>query len=265
MRNPKVSRITSDQVSVPSEDYYTVIWVQEDIELLEVDSIVLNDIAQCLVFVEPNQKWVLQTNSPEVSKGYILKIPNELMKDAQLKNRLINEFRLFAQESIPIIKPAPGIAFRIQAILEMIEELLTTELDHREDAIVSLLNTFFVYCDGQCNIQLSFDKTNRKAQLVHKYKELVKDNFKKYHDVSSYAELLNISAVYLNECVQTVLGYNAKSVIVEAQIMTARQALKFSNESIKEISFDLGFSSADYFSTFFKNHTGFTPSDYRKS
>ena len=47
--------------------------------------------------------------------------------------------------------------------------------------------------------------------------------------------------------------------------MRSRHSLKFSNKSIKELSFELGFSSPDYFSYFFKTHTGITPTALRKN
>ena len=57
---------------------------------------------------------------------------------------------------------------------------------------------------------------------------------------------------------------SAKSIIIEQLLMRSRYALKFSDRSIKEISFELGFTSPDYFSYFFKTHTGITPSTLRK-
>ncbi|WP_338418074.1 helix-turn-helix domain-containing protein [Pseudotamlana carrageenivorans] len=54
-------------------------------------------------------------------------------------------------------------------------------------------------------------------------------------------------------------------IIIEQLLMRSRHALKLSNKSIKEISFDLGFSSPDYFSYFFKTHTTTTPSGLRKN
>jgi AraC-like DNA-binding protein len=85
-----------------------------------------------------------------------------------------------------------------------------------------------------------------------------------YHDVSDYARLLNISPKYLNECVREVLDFTAKGIIAEQLLMRSRHLLKFSDMTIKEISYDLGFSSPDYFSYFFKNHTGTSPSSLRK-
>jgi AraC-like DNA-binding protein len=36
-------------------------------------------------------------------------------------------------------------------------------------------------------------------------------------------------------------------------------------QSLKEIAFDLGFSEASYFNRFFKRETGLTPAEYRTS
>ena len=87
----------------------------------------------------------------------------------------------------------------------------------------------------------------------------------KNHEVTFYATQLNVSPKYLNECVQEVLSVSSKSIIIEQLLMRSRHELKFSNKSIKEISFELGFSSPDYFSYFFKTHTGIKPSILRKS
>jgi AraC-like DNA-binding protein len=101
---------------------------------------------------------------------------------------------------------------------------------------------------------------------VFKYKKLVNEYFHKYHDVEDYAKLLNVTSKYLNECVKETLDTNAKSLITEQRIMRgARHELKFSDKTIKEIGYELGFSSPDYFSYFYKQHTGVTPSKLRKS
>jgi AraC-like DNA-binding protein len=106
---------------------------------------------------------------------------------------------------------------------------------------------------------------NSKTNVVYKFKTLVDKYIYEYHEVADYANLLNLSPKYLNECVKEVLSVNSKSIIIEQLLMRSRHALKFSNKSIKEISFELGFSSPDYFSYFFKTHTGITPSALRKS
>jgi YesN/AraC family two-component response regulator len=177
----------------------------------------------------------------------------------------INEIRLFTTEEIPKINLSPGIEKRIQSILEMLDELIGSELNHKDDAIISLLNTIFVYCDGQCNIKSVISENDAKKAIVYKFKKLVDKWFAKYHKVSDYADLLNVSDNYLNECIKETIGVNAKAVITEKRIMTSRHALKFTDKTVKEICFELGFSSPDYFSYFFKKHTGVTPSMLRQN
>jgi len=143
--------------------------------------------------------------------------------------------------------------------------LLGTHLNHKEDAILSLLNTFFVYCDGQCNIKSVINKNGSKKTLVYNFKKLVDKNLAELHEVSDYANLLNITPKYLNECVKSVLGFTAKDLIAEQLMMQSRHRLKFSDQSIKEISYELGFSSPEYFSYFFKNQTGISPSALRNN
>lgn len=73
-----------------------------------------------------------------------------------------------------------------------------------------------------------------------------------------------ISEKYLNECVKEILGRNAKSLIDEQLIMRARHELKFTDKSVKEVGFELGFNTPDYFTYFVKKHTGLSPSQLRK-
>ncbi|WP_241910549.1 hypothetical protein [Pseudotamlana carrageenivorans] len=68
------------------------------------------------------------------------------------------------------------------------------------------MNTFFVYCDVQCNIKSVVSSNDSKAHVVYSYKKLVDKYIYKYHDVGDYAKLLHISPKYLNECVKGVLG-----------------------------------------------------------
>ncbi|MFW5756774.1 MAG: helix-turn-helix domain-containing protein, partial [Tangfeifania sp.] len=109
------------------------------------------------------------------------------------------------------------------------------------------------------------DNNNAKSALVYKFKQCIDQHISRYHEVRQYAQMLNISDKYLNDCVKEVLGVNAKHLIDEQLVMRSRHNLKFTDKTVKEISFELGFSSPDYFSFFFKKHTGITPSQLRKN
>ena len=260
-----ISRITSRTTAKPEEGLFYVCWIQEDVEGIEIDGIFHEQVSNSILFLTHNLNWKISKGESKHSAGYIMSIKRETLNHPMLSKLHINELRLFNSSEIPIINLSPGIAKRTQAILEMIDELLGSELNHKEDAILSLLNTFFVYCDGQCNIKSVLSDKGSKSNVVYNFKKLVDKHLSEYHDVSDYAHRLNISPKYLNECVKDVLGCTAKAIITEQLLMRSRHLLKFSDQNIKEISYDLGFSSPDYFSYFFKNQTGTTPSSLRRN
>jgi len=257
-----ISPVSSSMRSGSPDPYYTVIWIQQKVIRLQINEQALENTSNAIFFLSPDTHWEITANG-EKSSGYLMRLSRETMNHPLLRNLHINEVRLFSNGEIPKISLAPGIEKRTRALLEMIDELTGSHLNHKEDAIISLLNAFFVYCDGQCNIKSIISDNSAKKKLVYKFKTLIDDHLGQYQKVADFARLLNVSPRYLNESVQEILNVNAKMLINEQLLMRARRDLKFSDKSVKEISFELGFSSPDYFSYFFKKHTGNSPSSLR--
>lgn len=254
-----IKPINYPMIKSSQPEKYTIIWIKDTINKLEINGISYENVSNSLFFIDPINKWLINKNNNDQVAGYIMYLTAEILNHPLLSKLHINQVRLFHSGEIPMINLSPGIETRIQSILEMLDELIGSNLQHKDDAILALLNTFFVYCDGKCNIKSSIDSKNTKANIVYSFKKLVDKRLSEHHQVSDYANLLNISPKYLNECVKEVLGVSAKSIITEQLLMRSRHALKFSNKTIKEISYYLGFSSPDYFNYFIKNQTGNSP------
>ena len=58
-------------------------------------------------------------------------------------------------------------------------------------------------------------------------------------------------------------GYAPAKYFQELKLRKAKQMLVGTSQSVKEISFFLGFQSTEYFFSFFKKRTGLTPLEYR--
>ena len=264
--NIDISQITKDVTEKRIQAGFAVCWIKDEIKGIEIDGVLYENVSNSIFFLDPKFHWTILKTDKASFSGYILYLGNDVLNNPMLSNLHINKVRIFNTNEIPLFQLSPGIEKRTQSILEMIDELLGSELNHKDDAILSLLNTFFVYCDGQCNIKSAISsEKNSKTALVYQFKKLVDKHVFENHEVTFYAELLHISPKYLNECVQEALSASAKSIIVEQLLMRSRHALKFTSKTVKEISFELGFSSPDYFSYFFKTHTGITPSSLRNN
>ncbi len=260
-----ISQIIKEITHKPNSDDFAVCWIKNEVIGIEIDHVLYKNVSNSIFFIDSKFQWKIYKKESSVSSGYILHLSKEVLNNPTLSNLHINKVRLFNSGEIPLFKLSPGIEKRTQAILEMIDELLGSNLDNKDEAILSLLNTFFIYCDGQCNIKSIVTNNNSKTNIVYKFKKLVDEHLLKNHEVTYYAKLLNVTPKYLNECVQEALNVSSKSIIIEQLLITSRHELKFSNKSIKELSFELGFSSPDYFSYFFKTYTVITPTSLRKN
>ena len=259
----QIDPIVHKSTSKKEKDCFAVCLLQKPIESISINGTTYKNEGNTVYFLSPKHTWEIIKNNDKESNGFIMYLSKQILNHPLLNKLHINEVRLFANEEIPKINLAPGIEKRVFSILEMLDELVDSHLNHKEDAIISLINTFFVYCDGQCNIKSIARENSSKKAIVYKYKRYIDTHLCENHEVEDYAKLLHITSKYLNDCVKDILDRTAKSLITEQRIMRARHQLKFSDKSIKEIGFQLGFSSPDYFSYFYKKHTGVTPSRHR--
>ncbi|MFV0295610.1 MAG: helix-turn-helix domain-containing protein [Hyphomicrobiaceae bacterium] len=60
-------------------------------------------------------------------------------------------------------------------------------------------------------------------------------------------------------------GRTASEVMTDQLLLRSKRKLAFTDQSVSDIAFDLGFSSPSYFSRFFSAQTSETPRDFRKT
>lgn len=81
--------------------------------------------------------------------------------------------------------------------------------------------------------------------------------------VSSLAEDMNIPERTLNEKCRSILKMSPSLLIRKVKIDESKRLLRTGNPSIKEVAYQLGFSSPFHFSQVFKQETGHTPKSWR--
>ncbi|HEX7757628.1 MAG TPA: helix-turn-helix domain-containing protein [Niabella sp.] len=99
---------------------------------------------------------------------------------------------------------------------------------------------------------------------VKKFWELINRHYKKQKRPNWYADQLAVTPYYLNKLCRLHLNITATDMIHQKIMQEAKQQLRFSDKSVKEITFDLGFDELSNFSSFFKKKSGFRPTEYRE-
>lgn len=109
----------------------------------------------------------------------------------------------------------------------------------------------------------SSDKLSRFEIVNKAFKELLECSYTTARRPADYAQKLNISTPYLNECVRNVTGHPVSHHIQQRVILEAKRLLYYSDKSIKEIATELGYDDYPYFSRLFTKVTGMTAANFR--
>ncbi|MDN3584678.1 helix-turn-helix transcriptional regulator [Mucilaginibacter flavus] len=107
------------------------------------------------------------------------------------------------------------------------------------------------------------DKFSRFEIVTKAFRETLNKNFTMLKRPTDYAEKLNISTPYLNECVKNTTGYSVSYHIQQRVILEAKRLLSHSDKTVKEIAADLGFDDYPYFSRLFTKVTGIAALAFR--
>ena len=103
-----------------------------------------------------------------------------------------------------------------------------------------------------------------EMQLLQKFDLSLLENLKKSRYVKFYADNLAVSTKKLNFLTKTFYGLTAKEYIEEQIINDSKNLLIESPETVKQISYNLGFTEPTNFNKFFKKFTSITPLQYRE-
>ncbi|WP_337103385.1 response regulator [Paenibacillus sp. YIM B09110] len=82
--------------------------------------------------------------------------------------------------------------------------------------------------------------------------------------IKSIADHVGLSETYLCAFFKKQRGQTIKEFITETRMNKAKELLRESNVKLFEVALNLGFTDANYFTTFFKRCEGITPSEYRE-
>ena len=73
-----------------------------------------------------------------------------------------------------------------------------------------------------------------------------------------------MSPSHLSRMLREKLNRSYTELLAEMRVTEARRLLLHSNKSLAQVAAELGFSDQSYFTKVFKQHTGMTPSEYRR-
>ncbi len=147
--------------------------------------------------------------------------------------------------------------------------LKVTQTDHhyRRDIAQSLfLTMIYELSDAIWQMRADDDPCRTRAEKIFTdFIELLERNFVTERRVGWYSQQLCISPKYLSETIKAVSHYTPNEWIDNYVTMELRMRLRNTTKSIKEIAHEMNFSNQSFLGKYFKEHTGQSPSEFRRA
>lgn len=258
-------KITETPFSYTHDFFEISLSVGYDAEV-SINDKVANALDFNLSFVSPRQivTWGELKRVYKKSSSYILLFKPEFLSYVASIFSIYKSFTFFNHNTLSSFQLKKE---QIQLFSEQLQVLNKEHQLLKEDSIELIkayLNIFLLKAKRELkfNKEVSYLRT-RVYELTYNFENLIKETKHKYHPIKFYADKLNVSPLYLSECIKKATNKTAKQVIDEYIILEAKSLLKQSTQTIVEIAFILGFEDSSNFTKYFKVRTGLTPKQFQ--
>jgi AraC-like DNA-binding protein len=155
---------------------------------------------------------------------------------------------------------------KMERLLESFEEEFQSDEEIKGEMLRMLLVRLIIKITRLAKKQyLGIEEVvEEKFNLIRQFNLLVEIHFRKEHQVSFYAELLNKSPKTISNYFSLYSKKTPSQIIQERIIQEAKRLFYYTDKSVKEIADELGFEDVAHFSKFFKNATSQNPSELKK-
>ena len=192
--------------------------------------------------------------------------PSEVMTSRVLHTQVINSMLYIKNH--PVAHLTESESQDVFAYYSLIcSRIRQTEHRYQNGEVRSLSNAFLLRIVGIMDREMHVPETEstpRGEQLVQKFVRMVYEDCGRNRLVEYYANRLNITSKYLSSLVRNSLNRTPMDVIKVVTMKEIECRLRYTDDSIKQISHAMNFPNTSFFGKYFKQHSGMTPNSYRK-
>jgi len=244
------------------KDYYMLVFVKDGSSRHWIDMKPYTLKQNTLYFTVPHQVHLKEEPQPSTgtmicfTNEFLSLEPNSLLKQLPIIQNLHNGHELSL---------TPADVIFIEDVLGKIDTEYQAKNNWQNGMLLAYMQVLLIHLSRLYNEQFKAIEPATDKHLLNRYLAKINEAYKEVHEVSAYADMLNISAGHLSEVVKEQSGKSAITHIHERIVLEAKRLLFHTENSIKELSYQLGFEDASYFNRFFKRITDLTPLEYRNS
>ena len=222
----------------------------QDITIIEGD----------LLFAMPNQIFVPPAKTDNLKYFKVLFDENTLALLPQRFSFLVNPLN---SQTITLDNAARE---RVRKVFEILNQILYTDKQlTNSEIILAYLNLLLSELNSAYFKNEPVNILNANLSKFVEFKLMVETHLTEQPSINTIAEKLALTTNSLYRLVKEYSGTSPKDFLTNRLMIEAQRKLRYSNLSVKELAYELGFNDADYFSRLFKKSTGKSVSDFLHS
>jgi AraC family transcriptional regulator, transcriptional activator of pobA len=216
------------------------------------------DLPSILLIAPGQLHQVLEVNDPH---GYAISFEPPV-----INVRLHDELRAYPRQHF-FITGTPSLQDKVNIISHLLYELYAgANGGYIRQPVIELLQAMLGLIAGFASAGSENEQLEegRSKAIEKRFRLLLHERYKTWKKPSLYAEALAISHYHLNDTVKNLTGQPLSAHIQYQSILEAKRLLYFTELTVKEISYEVGYDDPVYFSRLFKKITRVTPVFFRQ-
>ena len=110
-----------------------------------------------------------------------------------------------------------------------------------------------------------FNASKDEYQLIFDIKDIIDEVFDQQLSSTQIVDVINQQGYDIQHLVRDKIGLSVKGLMQKKRITESKREVAFTDKSIQEVSYDMGFKDPAYFHRFFKKTTGQSPGEFREN
>ncbi|WP_299058955.1 helix-turn-helix domain-containing protein [uncultured Polaribacter sp.] len=244
------------------QNAYSIYWIKEGSGTYNIDfkKYTFND--NVLFFLSPGQ--VFTVDAEQIKTAYKLTFVKDFyciqIHDTEVACNGILFNNIY---ETPFVKPCEKETKKLTFILESLIE----EFQQNEAAQYDMLQAYlkqFIINAVRVKKENHVIKEDTETRLFKDFSLLVEQNFRKMHAVTDYANRLALSPKSITKHFQKLGATTPSQFIKNRILLEAKRLLIYTDKTVKEIAFELGFNDPAYFTRFFTKAISQSPLQFKK-
>lgn len=256
------SFLRENQVAIPT--FYILMAIETGEGLVQIDEQRFEVASRTFCFIRPGNH--VDISALSVTAGYWVFFPGAFLDTFFNDTFFTYKFDFFhganALQSLPLDPSA--FAYNYSLVRQIHEEVQQLQVDS-EHVLRSSLYLLLIQLNRLYAVFHGTQGQVIQDVKVLQFKHLLQHKISEYNSVATMAKAIGISRTHLNQLSQQYFGKTAKQMMQERQLTVAKQMVLFSDQTIAQIAYQLGFTDPSNFNRFFRSHLQVTPRQYRVS